>query len=269
MIGSHVFTALAMAAALSAPGYAFGQASLSLAESRSNVTVYAGGLDVTKGFENRNYAGIFYNQYFGSVGVHADIVGIRREEDSGFATVGMSWDAAKGVRPKVMIGTSTSNLDIHPEVYVSAQAQIRPTADTRTIVTPSITYRKFRTGAEEVIPGVDAVYYFSIPADTTGYYVAQAGANVVLGEADDTGYSVGMGLQTVRANGLSFGAYVEAGSLAYDSLIGEGVQTDFYSVRPALGLRFTPETEVFFRGEYTHTDFYEASGLLVGFKLTF
>lgn len=244
--------------------------SLSLAESRSNVTAYAGALDLDKGFHDRSYEGFFYNQYFGSVGLHADVVSVSREKDSTFGAVGLSWDAAPMLRPKIMLGTSTDNPDIHPDQYASLQVQIRPTPDSRTIVTPSLTYRHFRNGGQEVMPGVDGVYYFSVPTDVDGYYVVQAGASLSINRhSSDNGYTVGGGLQTVRSNGVSFGAYAEGGRMVYDALIGAGAKTDFYSIRPSIGLRFNPEWELFARGEYTHTGFYSIRGVLIGLKYSF
>jgi hypothetical protein len=244
--------------------------SLSLAESRSNLMAYAGRLALSRGYHDRTYAGFFYNQYLNGVGLHADVVTVSRESDSTFGAVGVSWDVASNIRPKIMFGTSTDNRDIHPDQYVSFQVQVRSASDSRTIVTPSLTYRHFRTGAQEVMPGVDAVYYFSLPGDQEGYYVAQAGANLSISPHNSAdGYTIGGGLQTVRSSGLSFGGYVEGGRLVYDALIGSGVKTQFYSVRPSVGLRLNPTWELFARGEYTHTDFYEIKGGLVGVKYTF
>jgi hypothetical protein len=253
------------------PHWALAQtSSLSLAESRPSLTVYAGDLGVDKGFHDRAYEGFFYNQYFDGVGLHADVVSVQREEDSTFGAVGVSWDAAPMLRPKIMIGTSTDNTDIHPDQYASLQVQIRSSSDPRTIITPSLTYRHFRTGADEVMPGLDGVYYFSVPSDMDGYYVAQAGANVSINrQGNAEGFTVGAGLQTVRSNGLSFGGYAEGGRMVYDALIGNGAKTDFYSVRPSIGLRFTPEWELFARGEYTHTGFYDVRGGLIGVKYSF
>jgi hypothetical protein len=254
-----------------APRLALAQtSSLALAESRSNVTAYVGALGLDKGFHDRSYGGFFYNQYFGSVGLHADVVSVSREKDSTFAAVGLSWDAGPMLRPKIMLGTSTDNPDIHPDEYASLQVQIRPTPDSRTIVTPSLTYRHFRTGAQEIMPGLDGVYYFSVPSDVDGYYVVQAGGNVSINGHNNTdGYTVGAGLQTVRSNGVSFGVYAEGGRMVYDALIGAGIKTDFYSIRPSIGLRFNPEWELFARGEYTHTGIYEIRGGLIGLKFSF
>ena len=265
-----VCAALALALAGGASQAAFAQASLSLAENRSNLTVYGGGLSVNRGFADRVYGGLFYNQYFGDLGVHADMVDVSREQNSAFAAVGMSWQAGPDVRPKIMIGTSTENPDIHPDIYVSLQAQVRPSQDQRTIVTPSLTYEHFRNGGVQTTPGVDAVYYFSLPADQDGYYVMQAGANVgFLNHTSENSYTVGAGLQTVRSNGVSFGAYVDGGRMVYNPLIGNGLATTFYTIQPALGLRLDPTREIFFRGEYTHTGFYNLAGGIVGYKLTF
>ncbi len=262
--------AIAFAAAGAAAGAAHAQASLSLAEERANATFYGGGLALNKGFTNRYFGGVFANQYVDGLGIHLDVNDVAREQNAAFAALGISWQVAPGIRPKVMLGSSTNNSDIAPETYASAQVQIRPTSDTRTIITPSVTYERFRNGGSETTPGVDAVYYFSIPSDMNGYYVLQAGANVGFNNTHSDSWTVGGGLQTVRANGLSFGAYADGGHMVYNAILGvPGEQTDFYSIRPSIGFRFTPEYEVFVRGEYTHTGFYDATGGILGFKITF
>jgi hypothetical protein len=266
--------ALAFVAVLGLAGISAGaaraQASLSLAEERGSIMLYAGGLNLKQGYQDRYFGGFFYNQYVNGVGLHADVVEVAREQDVGFGSFGLSWQAAPGIRPKVMLGGSTNNTDIEPDLYGSFQVQIRPIGDTRTIITPSVTYRHFRNGGEETIPGVDAVYYFSMANDPDGYYVLQGGANVSLSRAHEQSYTLGLGLQTVRANGLSFGVYGEGGRLVYNPILGvSGIATNFYSIRPSIGLRFTPDYEVFVRGEYTHTGFYEATGGLIGLKISF
>jgi hypothetical protein len=248
---------------------ALAQASSALEVERSNVTVYGGGLGVSDDFDDRAFGGAFYNQYFGTTGIHADVVGISREQDSVFAALGVSWQTDPRLRPRIMLGTSSNNENIHPEFYASVQFAIRPDPQGQTTFTPSITVRNYRSGAEELIPGVDAVYYFSIPGDDEGYYAAQGKIAVSFITADENAYALGAGVQTVRANGLSFGFFFEFGNLVHDDLIGTGERTDFYSFRPSAGFRLTPEHEIFVRGEFAHTDFYDTTGGLVGYKRTF
>lgn len=270
MIRKGLCFAAMFALAAAAAGAARAQASLSLAEERPSIMLYSGGLNLKQGFADRYFGGFFYNQYVGDVGLHADVVEVSREQDVGFGAFGASWQAAPGIRPKIMLGSSTNNTDIEPDVYGSFQVQIRPIGDTRTIITPSVTYRHFRNGGEETIPGFDAVYYFSMANDPDGYYVAQAGANVGFTKSSDHSYTLGLGLQTVRANGVSFGVYGEGGRMVYNPILSvPGAATNFYSIRPSIGFRFTPDYEVFVRGEYTHTGFYDAAGALVGLKISF
>jgi hypothetical protein len=265
-VSKHLAAAAGLAVLAATPALAQTGASLSLAESRPSATFYGGYYAVTDGFSDRRFAGVFYNKYFGETGIHADVVGVDREEDSVFAALGVSWAATPTIRPKLTVGGSTANSNIHPEFYLSAQTQFRPSPGSPTILTPSLTYETFENGVELWTVGADAVRYFSLPSDQGGYYVFQGGAQYT---PDPGGWSLGAGLQTIRANGVSFGGYVTGGQQVYDRFVGLDRETEFFSIRPTVGVRFTPEYEVFVRGEYTHTEFYDLTGAIVGLRVTF
>src|SRR5262249_51480162 len=161
--------------------------------------------------------------------------------------------------PKIMFGTSSNNPDIAPEFYTQFDLAITPQSVSGLIITPSVTYRRFRIGSDETQPAIEFAKYFTFSGDNSGYYVVQGRGSVSFNSSPDKGYSVGGGLQTVRANGLTLGVWLEGGRITYDSIIGTGVETDYYAARPSIGFRFANKYEVFVRGDYTHTQFYNIS----------
>lgn len=241
-------------------------ATAAAAQEQSAVNIYAGSASVDEGFDDRDFIGAYLSLFADGVGFHADVSSVWREEDATFGAVGVSWDATETLRPLVMIGTSTENLNIMPEVYASAQLRYKPAAAQGWVLTPRLTYRSYRSGGEELQPALDVVRYLP-PADASGYWVVQAGGALSLNSSDENGYSVSGGVQTVRANGLSAGVAAEAGKMTYDSLLGIGVESEFWAVRPSIGYRITPKHEIYLRGEIAETDFYNLQGVLLGVKL--
>ncbi|HEX2560224.1 hypothetical protein [Phenylobacterium sp.] len=243
-----------------------GPAAAASAEEQSTVNVYAGSASVSDGYEDRDYIGAYLAVFGDGVGFHADVSSVSREEDATFGAVGVSWDATESLRPQLMVGTSSDNFNILPEVFASAQLRYKPAGAEGWVITPRLTYRSYRSGGEEVQPAIDVVRYLP-PADASGYWVLQGGAALSLNSSDENGYSVSGGVQTVRANGLTAGLAGEAGKMTYDSLLGIGVESDFWALRPSLGYRITPKHEIYLRGEIAETDFYDVQGLLLGLKL--
>jgi len=233
---------------------------------QSNVNVYGGFTAPTDGYDDRFYVGATLDQYQGDLGIHVDVSGVTREEDGVFASLGLSKTIASGVRGKLAFGSSTDNTNILPQYF--GLAQLRIEAGRATVVTPAVAYRHFRNGIDEYMPSVDVTHYFSIPGDKGGYYVAQIrGAVGIL--PDREAPSVGLGLTTVRSSGFTAGLYVEAGRLSYANLIdvgAPGVNSPFVAVRPSVGYRMSKTTELYVRGEYSHNDFFETRGAMVGLK---
>jgi hypothetical protein len=235
----------------------------------SEATAYAGVATVTNGFQDRYYGGVFSDTYFSSVGVHADISYVDREENGLYGALGLSFQATDTLRPKIMVGTSTGNFDILPKIYVSLSTQYKSSDEDGWTFTPSVAYRQYRNKGEETLPSLDFSKYFKMDSDESGYWAVQGHGAVSFNNSSSTGYSAGGGLQTVRSTGLTAGVYAEGGRMTYDSIIGIGVQTDYWAIRPSLGYQFSQSHEFFVRGEYTHTDFYNVTGALIGFKVSY
>ena len=233
---------------------------------QSNLSVYGGFTAPTDGYDDRFYVGATLDQYQGDLGIHVDVSGVTREQDGAFASVGLSKTVASGVRGKLAFGTSTENRNILPQYF--GLAQLRIEAGSKTVLTPALAYRHFRTGVDEYLPSLDVVHYFSIKGDQGGYYVAQGRAAIAI-LPGRTAPSFGAGVTTIRNRGYNFGIYAEAGRLSYANLIdigAPGVNSPFFAIRPSAGVRLSPRTELFVRGEYSHNDFFDTRGAMVGLK---
>ncbi len=240
------------------------------AQEKSSATVYAGVLALDQGFGTRTFEGGFVDVYANDkLGLHADVVAVQREENALYASIGASFAFSPHVRPKLMIGTSTTNLNILPDQFASLSVQIKPGTNSGWVVTPSVAYRHYRNGNRDTLASLAVAKYFNIAADPHGYYVVQAAATTVFqrnGRAMSTG---SLGVQTVRASGVSFGITGEAGALVRDPVAGAVNGGQFYAVRPSLSVPIVKGIEVFARGEYADTTQYTAKGGTTGLKVGF
>ncbi len=240
------------------------------AKEKSSVTAYAGILSLDKGFGTRTYEGGFVDVYANDkLGLHADIVDVQREENALFASVGASWAFNSHVRGKVMVGTSTDNLNILPDQFGSFSLQIKPGTNSGWVVTPGIAYRHYRNGNRDTLGSLAVAKYFNIAGDKHGYYVVQASVTTTFQRNGRAMGSGSLGIQTVRASGVSFGVTGEAGSLVRDPVAGPVGSGEFYAIRPSLSVPLVKGVEVFARGEYADTNLYTAKGGTTGLKVGF
>lgn len=239
-----------------------------------SVTVYAGNTSPTNGYANRVYAGAMADVYTKKgVGIHADVSGVSREEDAAFASIGLSYAIAPGVRPRITAGTSTNTRNIYPEVYVSGQVRVE--AGKSTIITPSFSWRAFRNDVSELTPALDVAHYFTIPGDSGGFYAVQGRGTLSFIDRAEMAYSISGGILTKRRSGISLGIHGEGGRLSYSGLNGPagtfapGFRSPYWAIRPSLGFDIGSGNEIFLRGEYSHNDAFDTRGVLIGFKKTF
>ncbi|MBA3526953.1 MAG: hypothetical protein H0T82_08555 [Sphingomonas sp.] len=228
----------------------------------SQVTLYSGYYSASDGFTDRFFAGGFLDRYFGSTGVHADVVYVNREENAAYGALGLSQRINGLGRLKLMAGTSTGNRSILPKLSLHAGLELSLTKDT--IVRPSVTYRRFRNDRSHIAPEVQIAHYFG--GNAAGYYVAQVDAGLSLTNTDNTGWSLGGGLTNVRKDGLRLGLAGRSGRMAYDSLLGSEIDSRFYGGGPNVGYRFLGGQEIFVRGDVTRNKFYTVTGAFIGFK---
>lgn len=244
---------------------AFAAAPLAAHAEESSVTLYSGATHVEGKYADRYYGGVFANVYAGDLGIHVDAVDVSREENVGFASMGLSYPLADGVRAQVNIGSSTHTDNIAPDIYASSKVDVKFAENT---VTPRFTYRHFRNGLETFEPALDGVRYFRIAGDHHGYYALQGHGSLSFLRGQKTSYSIGGGVQTVRESGLSLGVNGEWGRMAYgENVLSPGINTKFWAVRPMVGQRLGAHgPEVFVRGEYIDAGVYNGFGGMLGIK---
>lgn len=240
------------------------------AREKNNLLTYAAVLDLTGTQPTRTYEGAFVNVYTdGDVGVHGDFVHINREEDAAFFSAGVSVPLNAHIRPKVMIGTSTSNHAILPDIYGALSVEIRPGDASGWIFTPGIAYRHYRNRVSETIGSLGIARYFTVPWDRHGYYAAQLSLASSITSSDNLRASVSAGLQTVRRSGVTLGLAAEAGSLISDPATGTDYRGRYFALRPNFSLPILDHVDFIVRGEYADTQLYNAIGGLTGFKVEF
>lgn len=237
---------------------------------QSNVMVYGGYSHPTDGFSDRTYTGFFYNQYLeNGLGVHVEGTYVDREEDGALGVIGMSAPLGDGVRAKVAVGASTDVRSILPEFVVRAELPVKLGS---TVITPEYSYREYRTGINDNHIALNVARYFNIAGDTGGYYVVQGRvAHSIVNEFKNT-TSGNLGLSTVRNNGIQVGISGEYGQLAHSTIIEgvgiiePGVESDFFAIRPSVSLPLSQRVDFVARGEFSHNDFYESTGVMLGIK---
>ena len=237
---------------------------------KSAVTIYGGALALDKGQGTRIYVGGFGDYYTGGqIGFHADVVHVSREETATYVAIGTSWNFGDHLRPKIMIGTSSSNVGILPDEYVAVTVRIKPGSDSGWVVTPGLTYRHYRNGRDETIGTLATAKYFRLAFDKHGYYVAQGSVSTSLGGNVRGQSAATIGMQTVRSSGVSFGVIGEIGALVRDPVASNIAGGQYYAVRPMLSIPLLHNVDMFARGEYADTTLYTATGGSTGLKLEF
>jgi hypothetical protein len=229
----------------------------------SHATLYTGYYGASSGYSDRFVTGAFVDIYPGATGIHADILYVDREQNAGFASLGISHEIAGIGRLKVMAGTSTGNQNVLPDLSLQAVLEVQPAQGL--ILRPAVSYRHFRHGASQIAPSVQIAHYFG--GGSGGYFVAQADAGLTFTNTGRTGWSIAAGLTNVRSNGLRMGLAVRTGYMSYDSLVGTEVRSRLYGGGPNIGYRFLSGHELFVRSDVTRNKYYTVTGAIVGFKV--
>lgn len=261
-LGRAAMFAGAMAALAASPAHADGK-------DRSYVLTYAGLLDLM-GADTRVYAGGMAEIYVANgLGVHADIVTVDREEDATYFGGGLSYRVNDTFRPKIMVGTSTNNRAVLPDLFLQGSVRITPGHNSGWVITPGVTYRHFRDGKHETVGSLQLAKYFSISGDRNGYYVAQVGAETTIEANSPARLAFNGGISTVRKSGVIFGVNGEVGTLFRDPIATSGFRGRFFAVRPNLELPLFDRFSLTTRGEYIDTQLYDAVGGSAGVKVKF
>lgn len=229
---------------------------------QSVVTVYSGYYNSSAGYSDRFVSGSFLDWYRADLGIHTDLVFVDRERTAAFAAFGLSNEIEGLGRLKITAGGSTGGQSILPNLSAHAELEIKPANGL--IARPAIHYRRFRGGISHVTPAVQLAYYFG--GGEAGYFVGQTDASLTIVDPKNVGWSLGAGVTNVRPSGLRLGLAGRAGKMAYDSISGLEVRSNFIGGGPTIGYRFANGREVFLRSDLTYNQFYTVSGAIVGVK---
>jgi hypothetical protein len=240
---------------------------------RGDFQATGGAYAVDNGYSDRAFMGLQGSLYDDSgFGVHMDAVHVQREEEAAFVAAGLSYAVTPGTRLKLMAGTSTDNLEIQPELYLNGSATFDLGPQAGLVITPEVIYREYRSGTEEVQAQGSISKYFK-PFKDGSYIVGTVfGSATFVQPGDNVGWEAGANVLHVRPRYMSMGMGVVAGTSAYDNLLGPvptDVRNDYIGVRPSVSMYLSPDVEVFARGEYLWTDFYELAGGFAGIKYAF
>ena len=238
---------------------------------RGDVLTYGTALSVNNGFSDRTAIGVAANVYstLSGWGVHFDAASNWREENASFFAGGLSYAVTPNIRPKVMLGTSSSNLGILPRTYVYGTVEVNVAPF---IFRPAVFYREFRNGVEQTTPQLEAVYYFPAPPGAP-YFVAQGSVGVdFVNPGSHIGYLINGALTYVmpKVGTLEMGVF--GGTMAYDNVLCKGpcgVSNKFVGIRPKVSAYFGESSEVYLAGEFVRTDYYDVAGGSLGLKVGF
>ena len=194
---------------------------------------------------------------------------VDREENATYFGGGLSFAVNDHIRPKFMIGTSTSNRTVLPDLFLQGTVRIKPGDNSGWVITPGIAYRHFRDGQHETVGSLQVAKYFSAAFDPGGYYVAQLGAETTIEASNPARVSFNGGISTVRKSGVIFGVSGEAGTLFRDPIATTNFRGRFFAIRPNLEVPLFDRFSLTTRGEYVNTQLYNALGGSAGVKVKF
>ncbi len=232
-----------------------------------------GAYSVDSGFSDRAFVALQGSLYDETgFGVHVDTSHVQREEEAVFFAAGLSYAISPSVRAKLMAGTSTENDGIQPDLYLNGSATVDFGPQAGLVLVPELIYRSYRNGVEEVQGQATLNKYFA-PFQDGSYIVGSVSGSVnYVTPGDNVGWEAGASLLHVRPRYMSMGLGAVVGSSAYDNQLGAtsiGVRNDYVGLRPSASMYLSPDVEVFVRGEYLWTDFYELAGGFAGIKYAF
>jgi hypothetical protein len=240
---------------------------------KGDVQVSGGAYAVDNGYSDRAFVALQGSLYEdGGFGVHADTSYVQREEDAGFFAAGVSYAVTSSTRVKLMAGSSSENDGILPELYLNGSATVDFGPQAGVVFVPEVIYRSYRNGVEEVQGQATVNKYFA-PFQDGSYLVGSVTGSVnYVTPGDNVGWEAAASLLRVRPRYMSVGIGAVVGSSAYDNELGLasiGVRNDYAGIRPSASMYLSPDVEVFVRGEYLWTDFYDQAGGFAGIKYTF
>ena len=240
---------------------------------RGDVQVSGGAYAVSNGYSDRSFVSLQGSLYEdGGLGVHVDTSHTWREEDGTFFAAGVSYAVTPSTRLKVMAGTSSDNDGILPELYLSGSATVDFGPQAGVVLIPELFYRSYRNGVEE-LQGQATINKYFAPFQDGSYLVGSLTGSVnYVTPGEHVGWEASASVMHVQPRYMTVGLGAVAGSSAYDNQLGlasVGVRNDYAGIRPSASMYLSPDVEVFVRGEYLWTDFYDLAGGFAGIKYAF
>lgn len=235
---------------------------------RSDISTVFGYYGATDGINARRFSTVWGNTYFqNGLGTHAEAHFMDREETAGYFAGGLSLNGQFG-ELRGSIGTSTENTAILPEFHARLEAVYRSRPELGLVISPAISHRAFRNGAEDSAAEILISKYAGLP---TGVLIFSALARGTL--ADPGGHisaAFGAGLTYAQYRKFAIGFNIEGGRAAYDGIIAPGIFDERYvSVRPTASLFLTNDIELFGMMEYSARESYSLFGGHIGVKVHF
>lgn len=235
---------------------------------RSDIATVLGYYGVTNGNSHRRLATAWGNAIFDNgLGMHAEAHFSDREEAAEYFAGGLSLNGKFG-ELRGWVGTSTDNWGILPEFSARVEATYRSRAELGLAITPAISHRVFRNGAEDSAAEIQILKYASLPSGMLIFSAMARGTMTNPGEHFSAAF--GAGLTYAQPKKFSIGMSIEGGRSAYDGLLAPGVLDEpYFSIRPAGSLFLTDSVELFGLMEYSGRESYSLFGGHIGLKIHF
>jgi hypothetical protein len=226
-----------------------------------------GSIGATNGYSDRDFIGL--NSKFAlseSTSLVFDLSKQDREEDVTSVAVGAEFTAGAGALRFIV---EASNSDLGTAADKKYTLGYRYTGDPASgmIYDFEISRAEYSGNIEATTLRGEAIKYYPEGANGS-YLVTQLSASVTDSSGGaDMGYDVAGVATLVTAGGLSLGAELGFGKIAYDLAPLAPVNNDYTAFKPFVSYRFGGNAEVILRGEFVDTDLYDLEGASLGIKL--
>lgn len=227
-----------------------------------------GYLNVDSGLSDRGYVSLSgQTSVAPTTRLHFDFSRQEREEDATYGALGLS-QAYGATTAKVMIGTSTTNNAILPELFLEGSLRHDYGPEVGIVAGALAQYSKYRNGVETTRVGAEMVRFYA-PNEAGGYFVSQLNGFLTQSNpGSNQGWEIGGALTYVTGGAWSFGTTASFGNSAYD-VAAANVNNRFTSVRPFATYQINENVGVVLRGEYTDTQLYKVQGGSVSLDFAF
>ena len=226
-----------------------------------------GSLKATNGYSDRDFIGL--NSKFAlsdNTSLLFDLSKQDREENVTSIAVGAEFNAGPGALRFIVEG-SNSDLGTAPDRKYTLGYRYTGDPSTGMVYDVEISRAEYSGNIDATTLRGEMIKYYPEGANGS-YLVTQLSASVTdSGGAADMGYDIAGVATLVTASGLSIGAELGFGQIAYDLAPLAPVNNDYTAFKPFVSYRFGGSAEVILRGEFVDTDLYDLEGGSLGIKL--